>query len=111
VIVLGYREDVMVFGVIYEYAERATGQSAYIGKAVGLYGHRKTLQAVHRRHMRGLAPVPFDFLLRKDECAFDLSVIDVLESGTGSTLQAILKPMEKQRVRERCPRYNCVRFA
>lgn len=101
----------MVFGIIYEYVDAETGESAYVGKASGLYGREKTLQVVHRRHMTGHTPVPFDFLLRGDERAFVLRVVDRLESDTGTALQAVLKPLEKTRVRERQPRYNRVRFA
>jgi hypothetical protein len=100
----------MVFGVIYEYVDVATGSSAYIGKASGLYPLRLS-RVLHRRHMHGSCPVPFDFVLREDERAFSLRVIDVLESETGTALQAVLKPLEKTRVREKRPRYNCVRFA
>lgn len=101
----------MVFGLIYEYVERSTGASAYVGKTSGLYGREKTLQSVHRRHMRGHDPIPFDFILRESEQAFDLRVIDTLESARSCELQAVLKLMEKRRVREHHPRYNCVRFA
>lgn len=101
----------MVFGVIYEYVERATGVSAYIGKTAGLYGHQKAVRTVHLRHMRGHDPIPFDFVLRDSEMAFVLRAIDMLTSETGCALQEVLKPLEKRRVRERKPKYNRVRFA
>ena len=100
----------MIFGIIYEYREISTGLSAYIGKASGLYGIARTLQTAHRRHLRGHDPVPFDFLLRDDPKGFKLSVIDALTAPTSSAMQVILKPLEKDRVRTRQPRHNCVRF-
>lgn len=100
----------MLFGIIYEYLEISTGRSAYIGKACGLYGVRKTLEVAHRRHLRGVRPTPFDYLLRSDPEGFSLHVIDELTALTATDMQMILKPLEKDRVRDRQPRYNCVRF-
>lgn len=100
----------MVFGIVYEYIERAMGMSMYIGKASGLYGYNKTLEIVHRRHMFGRDPVPFDFVLRENERVFYLQIVDRMESEVGYALQAMLKPVEKERIRERKPHYNCVRM-
>ena len=60
----------MVFGVIYEYVDKATGESAYVGKASGLYGHKKTLRTVHLRHMQGHSPIPAErAIITRRECA------------------------------------------
>lgn len=98
----------MMFGIIYEYVERSTGLSAYVGKAAGLYGTWKTLKVAHLRHMRGHDPVPFDFLLRENEPGFDLHIVDAVTSATSGSLQAALKPMEHARIGMLRPRYNCV---
>lgn len=100
----------MMFGIIYEYCDAMTGKSAYIGKAAGLYGHAKTLEVVHRRHLTGRTPVPFDFILRAGEQEFSLRVIDAVIAGTAAALQVVLKPLEKARVRERHPSANHVKF-
>jgi hypothetical protein len=99
----------MMSGIIYEYVERLTNTSAYIGKASGFYSPKKTLENAHRRHMRGRSPVPFDFMLRQNEQAFELRILDILESETGCTLQEMIKHIEKEMIHERKPQYNCVR--
>jgi hypothetical protein len=100
----------MMYGIIYEYVDQLTGRSAYVGKAAGLYGFKKTLQVVHRRHMRGVLPIPFDRVLREDESRFELQIIDRRVDETGTIVQMALKPLEKVRIRERQPKYNQVRM-
>lgn len=52
----------------------------------------------------------FDFVLRDDPALFSVRIIDRLMSETGADLQEVLKPLEKDRVRSRHPRYNRVYF-
>lgn len=104
------RDYNMVFGIIYEYVEKSTGQSAYMGKASSLYSHNKALEAAHRRHLGYGDSVPFDYVLRENESVFSLRIIDALISETGVGLQGVLKPLEKARARKRHPKYNHIRF-
>ena|ERR1035437_7807017 len=104
----------MVYGIIYEYVELLTGESAYIGKATAsasdLYRHDNILKAVDRRHLKGSNPTPFDLVLRVIPQAFNLRIIDWLEASTGTDLQKVLKPLEKERVRLLQPKHNRIRF-
>ena len=97
----------MVCGIIYEY-EDLFG-SAYVGKAQGLYNGARTLKAVHRRHLRGHDPVPFDIVLRTNESCFEVRIVDEIFEETAVRVQAVLKGLEKRRIAELNPRYNVVR--
>ena len=99
-----------MFGIIYEYCDIRTGKSAYVGKAAGYSGHTKALEKVHKRHLTAPTPVPFDLILRADERAFTLRIIDTITANTTVELQEILKPLEKVRIREHRPTHNHVRF-
>lgn len=101
----------MIFGIIYEYVEIASGRSAYVGKAASLYGYQRALIVVNRRHLRYIDSVPFDLLLRADPGKFQLHVLAYRSASTGSALQAILKPLEKTYVRARHPIHNRIRYA
>jgi hypothetical protein len=100
----------MLYGIIYEYVDTRTGDSAYVGKSSSMYGFAHALKTAHRRHLRGRDPIPFDYVLRDDSTVFSLDILDRLTADRVPALQVVLKPLEKARVRTRRPRYNHVRF-
>jgi len=104
------RQPPKSYGIIYEYMNTETGESAYIGKSTSLHSHTHALKIAHRRHLIGPDPVPFDFILRDCPSMFFIATIDRLVASTGANLQEVLKPLEKDRIRTHKPQYNQVRF-
>lgn len=100
----------MNFGIIYEYVDIRTNQSAYIGKSFSLYGFERALASAHRRHLLDLHPSPFDVVIRVDPKAFSLRIVDRISADRSASVQRCLKPMERDWIRLMNPRYNCVRF-
>ena len=105
------RQPPKSYGIIYEYIDSEDGESAYIGKSTDLWSHAHALKAVHRRHLVGTYPVPFDFVLRDNPSMFILHILDRLVADTGASLQEVLKPLEKDRIRSHNPKYNRVKFS
>jgi hypothetical protein len=104
------RQPPKSYGIIYEYMNAETGESAYVGKSMSLQSHAHALKVAHRRHLIGNDPVPFDFVLRDNPTMFFIHTVDRVIADTGTALQKVLKPLEKDRVRSLRPEYNRVRF-
>ena len=101
----------MYFGILYEYRDAETGESAYVGKATAPYSIAQAIRNLRLRHLTVRRPIPFDKLLRANLAHFTFRVLAEVTAQTGYTVSALLDVMEPQAVRSLYPRHNVVRFA